>query len=155
MIDLATSLLMAQKAYGLLKKGIDSFKEIDEMRDSISDFYEAKDAVSEAQKAANTQPLANKIFARGSVERHAMDVIQHREQIKKIELELKRYFREKGQTQMYYTMMKERRAERSRRNAEIKAQLERKKLLYDLIFILAIISTGLVATGYSVYLVIG
>ena len=152
MIEISLAVAAAEKAFQLIKYGVDKSKEIHEMQGTIAAFYDAKDKVTKAQ-SENTS-AANKMFAKDSVESYALQAVLAEERTKKLEAQLKRMFQDKGKTALYSQMMRVRQLERSRRLQAAKAAAKRKKRIADLTFLLVITAVGVGAIALMIGFVV-
>jgi|TARA_R100001460_G_scaffold84981_2_gene126278 CHASE3 domain sensor protein len=154
LIEISLAVAAAEKAFQLIKYGVDKSKEIHEMQGTIAAFYDAKDKVTEAKAQSENTSAANKMFAKDSVESYALQAVLAEERTKKLEAQLKRMFQDKGKTALYSQMMRVRQLERSRRLQAAKAAAKRKKRIADLTFLLVITAVGVGAIALMIGFVV-
>ena len=133
MMEIAAAISMASTAFNALKKGMEAGQELEDMVDYFGKWFEAKDALSEQNINANTQPMMKRMLAGKSVEAQALEITHAKHKIKKMEKELYEYLLYTGQQQFYNDMMAERRVLRQARIDEAMRRSERRRFWFDFI----------------------
>ena len=114
MIEISLAVAAAEKAFQLIKYGVDKSKEIHEMQGTIAAFYDAKDKVTEAREELDKNP--NKTYKEGYVESYALQAIEAEMKIAKYEEQIKKIFMQKGKTAMYHKMLRIRLIKHKKKN---------------------------------------
>lgn len=135
MIEIAAALQLAGSAFNMLKGAIEQGREVQDMYAQFAQFFDAKEAIAEADQHAKNPSMVGKLFGGNSVEAQALQVTAARHKIKQIEKELYEYLLYTGQAQFYEDMMKERRIIRQRRIAAAEAAARKKAMIIDIVAI--------------------
>ena len=147
MIEVAAALSMASSAYKAIRTAIETGREAQDMIEVFGRFFDAKDAMAEANAKAETSSLTGKLFAGSSVESEALQSTAAKFKIRQLEKELYEFLVYTGQSDFYEDMMRERRAIRLARAEAAKAAAERKAFWID---VTAVVLGLLVVTGVIV-----
>jgi len=131
MIEIAAALSMAGSAFNMLKGAMEQGREVQDMYAQFAQFFDAKEAIAEADQHAKNPSMVGKLFGGNSVEAQALQVTAARHKIKQIEKELYEYLLYTGQQQFYDDMMKERRVIRQRRIEAAQAAARKKANIID------------------------
>ena len=134
MIEISLAVAAADRAYKLLKTGIERKKELEDMGFAISSFFDAKDNIAIATAKARNPSAADKFFNSGSVEAYAFEIVRAEKKASELEERVKLLFwRERGGQALYQKMLRIRQVERTRRIQAAREAARRKKLISDLI----------------------
>ena len=147
MIEVAAALSMASSAYKAIRTAIETGREAQDMIEVFGRFFDAKDAMAEANAKAETSSLTGKLFAGSSVEAEALQSTAAKFKIRQLEKELYEFLVYTGQSDFYEEMMRERRIIRQRRFEAAQAAAQKRANMIDLI---AVIGGLLVVTGVIV-----
>ena len=131
MIEIAAALSMAGSAFNMLKGAMEQGREVQDMYAQFAQFFDAKEAIAEADQHAKNPSMVGKLFGGNSVEAQALQVTAARHKIKQIEKELYEYLLYTGQQQFYDDMMTERRGIRQRRIEAAQAAARKKANIID------------------------
>ena len=161
MIEISLAVAAADRAYKLLKVGIERKKEleglgfdIEDMAKPISSFFSAKNDLDVAAAKAKNPSAANKLFNQGSVEAYAFEVVRAEKKEKELEEKVKELFwRERGGQALYSKMLRIRQVERARRLQVAREAAKKQKFMNDLIFAGIAISLALGILGYLLNLI--
>ena len=132
MIEIAAALSIASSAFNGIKKAMDTGREAQDLAQTFSKFFDAKDQIIKASQDSQNQPVVNKLFNGTSVESQALEVTAAKHKIAQLEKDLREYLVWSGQGAFYNDMMSERRRIHSRNVAAAKKAAEDKKFMIDL-----------------------
>jgi len=139
MIEIAAALSMAGSAFKMLKGAMEQGREVQDMYQQFAQFFDAKEAIAEADQHAKNPSMVGKLFGGNSVEAQALQVTAARHKIKQIEKELHEFLLYTGQAQFYEDMMRERRIIRQRRIAAAEAAARKKAMIIDCVAIVGFV----------------
>ena len=108
-MELVTAIAMASAAFNFVKKGIETGKELEGMSSQLGKWFEATAAFKVHEKAATHPPLFKKLLFKGSVEQEALQIVIHRKQIERQELELRELIMQQYGLDTYREMLQMRR----------------------------------------------
>jgi len=131
MVEIGLALSMATQAFGVIKKAVDTGREVEDVAEYFGKWFDAKDQIHEAAQYSNNQPVVNKLFQGNSVEAQALEITAAKTKIERLEKELREYLIWSGQGQFYEDMMIERRRIKQARAAEAKRKAENRKFWID------------------------
>jgi hypothetical protein len=150
MVEIAAALSMAGSAFKMLKGAIEQGREVQDMYAQFAQFFDAKEALAEADQHAKNPSMVSSLFGGSSVEAQALQVTAARHKIKQLEKELYEFLLYTGQQQFYEDMMKERRVIRQRRIEAAQAAARKKANIIDGIAILGfLIFVGVLIGGFA------
>ena len=144
MLEIGLAISAASHAVAAIQKGLALHKDASELTDQFSTFWNARDKIAEARTQSDNATLGRKVFAKQSVEAFALEVALAEHKTKQLEKQLRELFIYSGQTDVYTTMMRVRREERSRRLITARRKAEQKKFVTDcaLLMTVLILSIG-------------
>ena len=148
MVEIAAAVSLASQSFKMLKKAVETGREMQDMTQYFGKWFEAKEQISEANMYAQNPSVVKKLFSGGSVESQALEITAARHKIDQMEKELREYLIWSGQSQFYDDMMVERRKIREARLREAKRKAENKKFWTDVIVIGGIL-TGCMLFTFS------
>ena len=108
-MELVTAIAMASAAFNFVKKGIETGKELEGMSSQLGKWFEATAAFKVHEKAATHPPLFKKLLFKGSVEQEALQIVMHRKQIERQEIELRELIMQQYGLDTYREMLQMRR----------------------------------------------
>lgn len=150
MVEVAAALSMAGSAFKMLKGAIEQGREVQDMYAQFAQFFDAKEALAEADQHAKNPSMVGSLFGGNSVEAQALQVTAARHKIRQLEKELYEFLLYTGQQQFYDDMMKERRVIRQRRIAAAEKAARKRANIIDGIAILGfLIFVGIVIGGFA------
>ena len=147
MIEVAVAVSMASQAFTGIKKAVEMGRDIEDVTGYFGRFFDARDAITEANQYSKNPSLAKKFLASGSVEAQALEVTAAKHKMMALEKELREYLLYTGQVGFYEDMMKERRNIRAARLREAARKAESKRLWTDII---ALVIAGIFC-GFIIY----
>ena len=131
MVEIAAALSMAGSAFKMLKGAIEQGREVQDMYAQFAQFFDAKEALAEADQHAKNPSMVGSLFGGSSVEAQALQVTAARHKIKQLEKELYEFLLYTGQQQFYEDMMRERRVIRQRRIEAAQAAARKRAFYID------------------------
>jgi len=131
MIEVAVAISMASQAFTGIKKAVEMGRDIEDVTGYFGRFFDARDAITEANQYSKNPSLAKKYMAGGSVEAQALEITAAKHKMAQLEKELREYLIYTGQQNFYEDMMRERRVIRQARLMEAKRKAESKKFAID------------------------
>lgn len=146
MVEIAAAVSLASQSFNMLKKAVETGREMQDMTQYFGKWFEAKEQISEANMYAQNPSVVKKLFSGGSVESQALEITAARHKIDQMEKELREYLIWSGQSQFYDDMMVERRKIREARLREAKRKAENKKFWTDVIVIGSILAGCMLLT---------
>lgn len=150
MIEIAAAVSIASSAFNGIKKAMDTGREAQDLAQTFSKFFDAKDQIIKASQDSQNQPVVNKLFNGTSVESQALEVTAAKHKIAQLEKDLREYLVWSGQSAFYNDMMAERRRIHSRNVALAKKAAEDRKFMIDL----CTIGVASVAALVSIYVIL-
>lgn len=148
MVEIAAALSMAGSAFNMIKGAIEQGREVQDLAQTFSSFFDAKEQIAEANIAASNPSMMGKLFSGKSVEAQALQVTAAKHKMAQLEKELREYLIYTGQMQFYEDMMRERRVIRAARIKAAQAAAEKRAFWIDFGMIA-------VATAISLTIIIG
>lgn len=154
MIEVSLAIAAASQAVSTIKKGLRAGRDAQDLATQFASFFDAKDKIDGAKAQSEHAPLGSKVFAKQSVESYALEVALAEHKTKEMEKQLRELFVYSGQGDVYKSMMRTRQKERTRRLQAARSLAERKKLIFDIVLIACIITSGMSIIGAMIYAVI-
>lgn len=108
-MELVTAIAVASAAFNFVKKGIETGKELEGMSQQLGKWFEATSAFKVHEKAITNPPLFKKLLFKGSVEQEALQIVMHRKQIERQEIELRELIMQQYGLDTYREMLQMRR----------------------------------------------
>ena len=151
-LSIGVALTTASKAFSILKMGIETGREIEDMTTQLGSWFGAMSDLSKAEQRSKKPPLFKKITNSKSVEQEAIDsviakqkALEMRKQVR--ELILFRY----GMTVWQDLLHMEKKIREERRRA-VYAQKERVEAFYNMVFVIGGILASVALIGGIIYL---
>lgn len=155
MIEVAVAVSMASQAFTGIKKAVEMGRDIEDITGYFGRFFDARDAITEANQYSKNPSLAKKFLASGSVEAQALEITAAKHKMAQLEKELREYLIYTGQQNFYDDMMRERRVIRQARMMEAKRKAENKKAAIDLTIIVGCCIISFIVVMFAVALIVG
>ena len=153
MLEIGLAISAASHAVATIKKGLALHRDASELSAEFSAFYNAKDEIAQLKAQSENATLGGKVFAKQSVEAFALEVALAQHKTKALEKTLREIFIYSGQSDIYKTMMRVRKEERTRRLVTARRLAEQKKFVADGALIcgmLAVLAVGVIILVYTV-----
>lgn len=150
MIDPVSAFAMASGAFSMVKKLVETGREIEDVAGYLGKFFDGASAIKAAKEKADNPSPFRKLLASGSVEQEALEATIHRQKLAQMETELREMIYYSYGKDVYDEMIREREQIRMRRvRAEMKAQAMRENLLWG--GAIAVVAAALI---YMIYMAI-
>ena len=150
MIDPVTAFGVAVTAFNTVQKLVKAGKEIENVAGQLGKWYSAVQSFNESAAKKEQDLKKGKFLGKGSVEQEALDIVVHRQQLKKMEYELYILIAGVYGQEAYQSMMAERvRIKRQREQAVKIAKQRKKEMIANGFYLLGIVFLS--ALCYHVY----
>lgn len=131
MIDPVTAFTMASGAFSMVKKLVETGREIEDVAGYLGKFFDGASAIKAAKEKADNPSPFRKLLASGSVEQEALEATIHRQKLAQMEKELREMIMYTYGGDVYQEMIREREQIRMKRlRAEMEAQAMRENLIW-------------------------
>jgi len=132
MIDPVSAFALASGAFNLIKKAVETGKEIEDCVGYFGKFFQGVSDIHKAEEDAKNPPLFRKLLSGGSVEEEAFQAVVHRQKIQQMENELREMITYRYGIETYREMLQMRRQIRQDRERTIyKQQQQRKAFMWN------------------------
>ena len=150
MLDPVTAFTMATGAFNMVKKLVETGREVEDVAGYLGKFFDGASAIKAAKEKADNPSPFRRLLASGSVEQEALEATIHRQKLAQMETELREMIYYSYGKDVYDEMIREREQIRMRRvRAEMKAQAMRENLLWG--GAVAVVAAALI---YMIYMAI-
>ena len=133
MLEVAAAISAAGSAYNAIKNAVERGREVSDLMGAFSQFFDAKDKLSEESAKASNPSMVGQLFTGRSVEAAALEATAAKHKIANMERELREFLIYSGQIGFYEDMMKERRNIRQAPILAAKRRAESKAFWIDVI----------------------
>ena len=127
MIDPVTAFGVAVTAFNTVQKLVKAGKEIESVAGQLGKWYSAVQSFNESAAKKEQDLKKGKFLGKGSIEQEALDIVMHRERLKKMEYELYILIAGVYGQEAYQSMMAERIKIKRQREQAVKVAKQRKK----------------------------
>ena len=151
MIDPVSAFALASGAFNMIKKAVETGREIEDCVGYFGKFFQGVSDVNKADEEAKNPPMFKKLFSGGSVEQEAFQAVVHKQKIQQMENELRELITYRYGVDTYREMISMRRTIRQEREKTIYRRAKRRTaLLWNTLYI------GLISTciGFLWWIVI-
>ena len=136
MIDPVSAFALASGAFNMIKKAVETGREIEDCVGYFGKFFQGVSDISKAEEEAKNPPLFKKLLSRGSVEEEAFQAVVHRQKVQQMENELRELITYRYGNEVYRDMLIMRRQIRQEREQTVyKQQQRRKAFLWNSLYI--------------------
>lgn len=150
MIDPVTAFGVAVTAFNTVQKLVKAGKEIESVAGQLGKWYSAVQSFNESAAKKEKDLKKGKFLGKGSIEQEALDIVVHRQQLKKMEYELYILIAGVYGQEAYQSMVAERvKIKRQREQAAKVAKQRKKDMVANGFYLLGIVF--LLALCYHVY----
>ena len=150
MIDPVTAFGVAVTAFNTVQKLVKAGKEIESVAGQLGKWYSAVQSFNESAAKKEQDLKKGKFLGKGSIEQEALDIVMHRERLKKMEYELYILISGVYGQEAYQSMMAERvKIKRQREQAVKIAKRRQKEMIVNGLYLFAIVF--LLVLCYHVY----
>ncbi len=127
MIDPVTAFGVAVTAFNTVQKLVKAGKEIESVAGQLGKWYSAVQSFNESAAKKEQDLKKGKFLGKGSIEQEALDIVMHRERLKKMEYELYILIAGVYGQEAYKSMMSERIKIKRQREQAVKIAKRRKQ----------------------------
>ncbi len=127
MIDPVTAFGVAVTAFNTVQKLVKAGKEIESVAGQLGKWYSAVQSFNESAAKKEQDLKKGKFLGKGSIEQEALDIVMHRERLKKMEYELYILIAGVYGQEAYQSMMAERTKIKRQREQAVKIAKRRKQ----------------------------
>lgn len=139
MIDPVTAFGVAVTAFNTVQKLVKAGKEIESVAGQLGKWYSAVQSFNESAAKKEQDLKKGKFLGKGSIEQEALDIVMHRERLKKMEYELYILIAGVYGQEAYKSMMSERiKIKRQREQAVKIAKRRQKEMIANGLYLFAI-----------------
>lgn len=139
MIDPVTAFGVAVTAFNTVQKLVKAGKEIESVAGQLGKWYSAVQSFNESAAKKEQDLKKGKFLGKGSIEQEALDIVMHRERLKKMEYELYILIAGVYGQEAYKSMMSERiKIKRQREQAAKIAKRRKQEIITNGLYLLAI-----------------
>jgi hypothetical protein len=131
MIEVMAAVSLASSAFNTLKTGIAKGKELRDMGQTLSRFWDANEQITQAGIENETSPFASKLLKGKSIEAQALEITIAKSKAAQMENDLREFLIWSGQGPFYRDMLKERRNIKDQRLKAARARAQAKKDTID------------------------
>ena len=154
MIDPVSAFALASGAFNLIKKAVETGKEIEDCVGYFGKFFQGVSDIHKAEEEAKNPPLFRKLLSGGSVEEEAFQAVVHKQKIQQMENELREMITYRYGIETYREMLQMRRQIREQREKTIYKQQQRRMALMWNSLAVAILSAGIGIIWWIIVLMI-
>ena len=154
MIDPVSAFALASGAFNMIKKAVETGREIEDCVGYFGKFFQGVSDINKAEEEAKNPPLFRKLLSGGSVEEEAFQAVVHRQKIQQMENELREMITYRYGIETYREMLQMRRQIRQDRERTVYKQAQRRKAFMWNSLAIAIISMGIGTLWWLVVLMI-
>jgi hypothetical protein len=138
-IDPVTAFGVAVTAFNTVQKLVKAGKEIESVAGQLGKWYSAVQSFNESAAKKEQDLKKGKFLGKGSIEQEALDIVMHRERLKKMEYELYILIAGVYGQEAYQSMMSERiKIKRQREQAVKIAKRRQKEMITNGLYLFAI-----------------
>ena len=139
MIDPVTAFGVAVTAFNTVQKLVKAGKEIESVAGQLGKWYSAVQSFNESAAKKEQDLKKGKFLGKGSIEQEALDIVMHRERLKKMEYELYILIAGVYGQEAYKSMMAERtKIKRQREQAAKIAKRRKQEMIANGLYLFAI-----------------
>ncbi len=139
MIDPVTAFGVAVTAFNTVQKLVKAGKEIESVAGQLGKWYSAVQSFNESAAKKEQDLKKGKFLGKGSIEQEALDIVMHRERLKKMEYELYILIAGVYGQEAYQSMMAERtKIKRQREQAAKIAKRRKQEIIANGLYLFAI-----------------
>ena len=139
MIDPVTAFGVAVTAFNTVQKLVKAGKEIESVAGQLGKWYSAVQSFNESAAKKEQDLKKGKFLGKGSIEQEALDIVMHRERLKKMEYELYILIAGVYGQDAYKSMMSERiKIKRQREQAAKIAKRRKQEMIANGLYLFAI-----------------
>ena len=136
MIDPVSAFALASGAFNMIKKAVETGREIEDCVGYFGKFFQGVSDINKAEEESRNPPLFRKLLNKGSVEEEAFQAIVHKQKIQQMENELREMITYRYSIETYREMIQMRRTIKEDREKTIYKQAKRRKnLIWNTVYL--------------------
>jgi len=136
MIDPVSAFALASGAFNMIKKAVETGREIEDCVGYFGKFFQGVSDINKAEEESKNPPLFRKLLNGGSVEEEAFQAVVHRQKIQQMENELREMITYRYGIETYREMIQMRRTIKEDREKTIYKQAKRRKnLIWNTVYL--------------------
>lgn len=151
MIDPVTAITAATAAFNGVKKLVAAGREIEDVVGQLGKWYGAAADLSRAETQRKNPPIFTKLFAGGSVEQEALEIIVHKKKLEEQEKQLQDLLNIRFGFGTWKEMVQLRRQIRKEREETLYKQQERRAAFFEGLLLTVLVILGVVVLTGMVY----
>jgi len=152
MIDPVTAITAATAAFNGVKKLVAAGREIEDVVGQLGKWYGAAADLSRAETQRKNPPIFTKLFAGGSIEQEALEIIVHKKKLEEQEKQLQDLLNIRFGFGTWKEMVELRRKIRKEREETLYKQQERRAAFLEGVLLIFLVTLGFVVLGGMIYL---
>lgn len=152
MIDPVTAITAATAAFNGVKKLVAAGREIEDVVGQLGKWYGAAADLSRAETQRKNPPIFTKLFAGGSIEQEALEIIVHKKKLEEQEKQLQDLLNIRFGFGTWKEMVELRRKIRKEREETLYKQQERRAAFFEGVLLIFLVLLGFIILGGMVYL---
>ncbi len=152
MIDPVTAITAATAAFNGVKKLVAAGREIEDVVGQLGKWYGAAADLSRAETQRKNPPIFTKLFAGGSIEQEALEIIVHKKKLEEQEKQLQDLLNIRFGFGTWKEMVELRRKIRKEREETLYKQQERRAAFFEGVLLIFLVLLGFIVLGGMVYL---
>lgn len=145
MIDPVSAFALASGAFNMIKKAVETGREIEDCVGYFGKFFQGVSDVNKAAEDAKNPPLFRKLLNSGSVEEEAFQAVVHKKKIQQMENDLREMITYRYGVDTYREMINMRRQIREDREKTVYKREKRRKA-----FLWNTLSVGVISGGIGI-----
>lgn len=151
MIDPISAFAVATTAYKTISQAVAVGQDIENVTKQLGRWFTATSDIRKAQDLNKRAPIFKKVFASGSVEEEALQLLMHEKKIMEMERELRTLLNFRYGPNTWEEMIAMRRKIAKQREREVYRQIELRRTILEILAIIFIIAIGLGILGGFTY----
>ena len=140
MLDPVTAIAAATKAFKTIQKAVTVGQDIENVTKQMGKWYTAVSDLRKAQDLNRRPPIFKKLFASGSVEEEALQLLMHEKKIQEQEKELRTLLNFRYGHKTWEEMIEMRRKIKAQREKEIYKQIEMRRAILEVVAAILLIA---------------
>ena len=146
MIDPVSAFAVATTAYKTISKAVAFGQDLENVTGQLGKWFTATSDIRKAQDLNKRAPLFKKVFAGGSVEEEALQLLMHEKKIQEMEKELRTLLNFRYGQRTWEEMIEMRRKIKAQREQEVYRMIELKRNIIEgiAIIILMLLTVGVI-----------
>jgi replicative DNA helicase len=140
MIDPVTAITGATQAFNLVRKMVYAGRELEDVAGQLGKWYGFAADLGRAEQQRKNPPIFTKLFASGSVEQEALQIIIHQKKLAEQEKDLQQMLNNRFGYGTWREMVELRRKIKKEREETLYRQQERKAAFFEMLLLILLFS---------------